>query len=302
MCRLIALPPGTSPELAHELVSNFVRGNDDGVGEAYVVKGEFKINKYPYSYQEAVSKKDTLFSHMPHPGWTIAHVRLKTHGENSWVNTHPFIKGDTAVVHNGIFGAHGLVKAAIGGGVKWSGDCDSEVAAYLFNKLGPDKFFYEMPKSASVYLGLKRDGSLAAVKLGMGDLKVFRQENDTFILASEYPWRDPWYSAKEGAEGVLKLDAEGHALNFNFEKKERKGSSGTEGYGTRRERQSHGACSADARQRTVLTNDDIHRATCQTGNTSGVPLLTNRSVKKELSLWDWPSEEDLVKLENEEVT
>lgn len=303
MCRLIALPPGTSPDVAHELVTNFVRGNDDGVGEAYVVKGEFKINKYPYSYNEAVTKKDKLFSHMPHDGWTIAHVRLATHGEHTWANTHPFIKGDTAVVHNGTFGMHSLIKAALGTGVKWSGDCDSEVAAYLFNKLGPEEFYKKMYQHYSVYLGLKRDGSLAAVKLGHGDLKVWRTEQDTFILASEFPWRLPYWDSKETEEGVLKLDKEGHASNFKFEKKQEskrsyyhqdtvtKGlTNGKSGQGTTATSCTPCGVSKNFNQPTHLEEGDIHRPDM-------VKQVGRPKTPKVLSLWDWPTEDEIQNFE-----
>lgn len=292
MCRLIALPPGTPSETAHELVSHFVRGNDDGVGEAFVVKGDFKINKYPYSYHEAVTKKDALFKHMPYDGWTIAHVRLATHGEHTWVNTHPFIKGDVAVVHNGVFGAHSIIKAALGGSVKWSGDCDSEVAAYLLSKLGPDKFFQEMPKFSSVYLGLNRDGSLDAVKLGSGDLKIYRRENDTFILASEFPFSKPWYDSRECAEGVLSLDKDGHATNFKFENRE-----------SRRERY-EGYYSSRYTGRGGYNNtveELVDSMITNTPSTESTAVLLPFRKQKKLDLWDWPTEEEWSKIEQEDM-
>jgi len=299
MCRLVALPPGTAPEIAHELVSGFVRGNDDGVGEAYVVKGEFKLNKYPYSYHEAVTKKDKLFSHMPYDGWTIAHVRLKTDGDQTWVNTHPFIKGDTAVCHNGMFYSHKLIKAALGGSVKWSGECDSEVAAYLYNKLGPEEFYKQMPNSGSVYLGLRRDGTLSAVKLGMGDLKVFRTEKDSFILASEFPYRRPWTDCRDTKEGVLKLDDEGHAKNFTFEKKENKQSVSDRYTRTSGTGSNFGGCrTVHGDTVSTYTHEDIARfssqaATVHTGGTSGIPLIGNGKKKKAMDLWDWPTEQEI---------
>lgn len=299
MCRLVALPPGTSPETAHELVTAFVKGNDDGVGEAYVVKGEFKLNKYPYSYNEAVTKRDKLFSHMPYDGWTIAHVRLATAGGNTWNNTHPFIKGDTAVCHNGVFYSHSLIRAALGGSVKWSGECDSEVAAYLYNKLGPETFYKEMPHSGSVFLGLKRDGSLSAVKLGSGDLKVYRKEDDTFILASEFPFRRPWSEYRDTQEGVLKLDKDGHASNFTFEKKEKK-QDVSERYSRTTGTQNSGGSSGGLSNARfgVYNARDIDRWTSQAstvhqGGTNGVPLISNTKCKKKLDLWDWPTEQEI---------
>lgn len=307
MCRLAAFPPGTTPEQAHEIVTKFVGGNDDGVGEAYAKDGEFKINKYPYSYQQAVGKGDTLFKHMPYKGWTLAHVRFATHGGNEYKNTHPIVKGNIAVVHNGVFSQANIIRAAMADSVKWTGDTDTEVAAYMLHKHGPEGFYTIMDKyahSPGVFLALHRDGSLVAVKCG-GDLELFRASNETFILASTFPLGDMYRKSREASNGILKFDPEGHALNFKFDKElaEKKHywsqgtTSGTNGYG----RGSSGS-------REPFTQNDIGYAcmsrspsetSCQKGDTSGTQQETIPK-KKRLELWNnWPNEEELSKMEFE---
>lgn len=188
MCRLAAFPAGTTKERAHEIVAAFLGNNDDGVGSAYVKDGEFIVKKYPYGYKDVVTKKEDLFEHMPYKGWTIAHVRFATHGGNTLPNTHPIIRGDIVGAHNGVFGAHDILRIALDGGVKWSGETDSEVGLYMLNKLGPEQFYKTMPGGSGVFLALKRDGSLAAVKCS-GELR-FLSEGGKWIIGSSFNFKE----------------------------------------------------------------------------------------------------------------
>lgn len=291
MCRLAAFPPGTTAEEAHEIVTAFVGGNDDGVGSAFVKDGEFVVKKYPYSYHEAIAKKNDLFDHMPYQGWTIAHVRLATHGGNEYKNTHPIIKGNLVGVHNGVFGAANLIRAAMNGSVKWQGDTDTEVALYILNKLGPEGFRKEMPYSAGVYLALGRDGALTAIKCS-GDLRIWRTQDDRFILASSFKYDSKYWKDEKGVDdGILKLDKEGHALNFKFEKKEKYD------YWNKNYRNTYGSgyTSSDIGYPSGMPPRNPTQSTgCNSSNSCSTPS------KPKLELWDFPSEDELNKfyLEN----
>lgn len=304
MCRLAAFPPGTSANEAHEIVAKFVKGNDDGVGSCYVEKGEFKLQKYPYSYQQAVSKKDKLFDHMPYDGWTLAHVRMATHGGNEYKNTHPIIKGNYAVVHNGVFSDSRLVRAALADSVKWSGETDTEVAAYMLNKLGPSEFYKVMPSYAGVYLALHRDASLVAIKMGSGDLELKRNENDTFILASEFPWTESYWKKRLSAEaGILKLDKEGHALNFKFKKQEEEQKKEYSSRGTTNTNYGRGSFCDRSDPYSTYVPQDIGFArgvppthASSTAESTGVTkTAANVSTvkKKKMDLWTWFSQTEL---------
>lgn len=310
MCRLAAFPPGTTAEQAHEIVNRFVGGNDDGVGEVYVKDGEFKLNKYPYSYSQAVAKGDTLFEHMPYAGWTLAHVRFATHGGNEYKNTHPIIKGNIAVVHNGVFSQANIIRAAMADSVKWSGDTDTEVAAYMLNKHGPDRFFEIMDKlahSPGVFLALARDGSLAACKIG-GDLEVLRVANETFMLASRFPWNESYKKSREPNNGVLRFDPQGHAVGFKFEKElpEKKSywSQGTTSGTSTQDSGSYGrrGCytSDDVGYSNLRSQSSLERS-CKTETPRTLPKdATTVTPKRKLSLWDnWPTGDELNKLEFE---
>lgn len=297
MCRLAAFPPGTTADIAHEIVNKFVGNNNDGVGVVFTKSGEFKVHKYPISYRQAVAEKKVLFDHMPYEGWTLAHVRLATHGENEYKNTHPIIRGNIAVVHNGIFSQSELVRAALADSVKWSGETDTEVAAYMLNKLGPSKFLQTMDNLyAGVYLALSRDGSLVAVKTS-GDLELARTPDDKFILASEFPWFQQYAKRREAGKGILRFDKEGHALNFKFEKEltEKKD------YYSRYERRPNcqmatgGYTSNDIGFASMKPTSGTHTPTQAPPST--VPLIGK--PKKKMDLWEWPTDEELNKMELE---
>lgn len=199
-------------------MADFVKGNEDGVGSAYVKDGEFILKKYPYSYKEAVTKSDDLFNHMPYKGWTLAHVRWATHGDNTVPNTHPIIRGDIVGVHNGVFSAAPLLRAAMDGGVKWAGETDTEVALYLLNKWGPSEFYKQMPMGAGVYLSLDRKGQLDCIKAS-GDLKFLRLDNGRYIVASAFPFK---YKEKYMHNGVYGFTVEGTPRDWKEEEPKKK--------------------------------------------------------------------------------
>lgn len=279
MCRLAAFPPGTPMEFAHEIVSDFAGGNEHGTGVAYLKGKSFVIQKYPVSYAECVTKKHPLFGHMPHDGWTIAHVRYATHGEKTYANTHPIIRGHSAVCHNGIFSGTPLIKAALNKSVKWQGETDSEVGAYMLNSLGPDEFYKAMPSGAGVWLALNRDGSLSVSKLS-GDLEMIQNEKEQIVIASQFPWKGGWkHKASSMTLGVAKVDAKGFAINFKFPKKEERT------YGHRHP---------------LYTPQDIgmmrpmNTSPCSTTGSAGQMNVTSCKTREQFSLWDWPEDERMI--------
>jgi len=191
MCRLAAFPPYTSKEKAIEIVNDFAIGNDDGVGTVYVKDGEFVVNKAPISFERAMKKHMPLFDHMPYNGWTLAHVRAASHGSNTMSNTHPFVKGDWAFIHNGVYGDEALLRAALSPYTTFEGETDTEVVAYMFAALGPQKFIRTI-SSGGVYMALNKQGHLYIVKTS-GNL-AFRKTSKGLLFASEFP---PHYSERK---------------------------------------------------------------------------------------------------------
>lgn len=120
---------------------------------------------------------------MPYNGWTIAHLRLATHGAKLKKNTHPFVAGDWAIVHNGIFGYHEMLKKVMCKfGAAFSGETDSEVAAYTIAAIGP-KAFLASSKAAGAYLGLRRNGDLWAFK-NSGDMDMLDTKYGPLIASN----------------------------------------------------------------------------------------------------------------------
>ena len=179
MCRLAVFPPKFPREAAIDIVENFLTYNKDGYGEAHVQDGKFCVSRHPGCF-EAV--KTVALAHMPYPGWTIAHVRAKTHGECVVQNTHPFIHGKWCLAHNGQFAPHELIRAATPA-VKYEGECDSETAAYFLNAAGPLGFLQLI--HSGIYVALNTDGEAYVMNLH-GDLEVSETEYG-FLFASDLP-------------------------------------------------------------------------------------------------------------------
>jgi predicted glutamine amidotransferase len=213
MCRIVALPPFFPKKKAMEIVKDFYIGNDDGTGSVYVKDGKFVVNKWNQSFEEVVKQKLPLFDHMPYNGWTLAHVRAASHGKNTYENTHPFVKGNFAMVHNGVFHEYAPVKAALSATHKFKGQTDSEVAAVLWNVIGRRKFIKTM--ESGVYMFLKRNGRVDVVCKSGGDL-VFQNTKYGTVMASELPHT---YGRKQTVlEGSFKLGRNGEIIRSNWEK------------------------------------------------------------------------------------
>lgn len=183
MCRLAAFPPGYPKQLAIKEMYRLLSFNKDGVGTVHVNGGRFKVVKYNGCLTDAVKKKIPLFSHMPYAGWTVAHVRAATHGDNTMENTHPFIKKDYAVVHNGVWRESYEVRMVLGDSVKFRGETDSEVAAFLLRRMKPAKFFSYMNPYGGVFLALHRNGALWAINCG-GQLEIQRQKHGVLVAST----------------------------------------------------------------------------------------------------------------------
>jgi predicted glutamine amidotransferase len=191
MCRLACFPPGFGRDKALEILRNFEGANTHGVGSAYVKDGKFQVEKAPVSLTELLQSGYNFLGHMgdKFKGWTIAHLRLATHGAHTAENTHPFVVNDWCLVHNGVFSEEKYYRRIItkiknpdGSDRKLNGNCDSEVATQLLDIFGPQDFTQEMDRDG-VFIGLHRSGQLYAMKTS-GDLSVYRRSNDTELIAS----------------------------------------------------------------------------------------------------------------------
>lgn len=183
MCRLAAFPPGFPRQDALEILKHFENHNTDGTGAAWINDGKFFVEKYPKALTK-VLRKHRFLRHMPHNGWTIAHLRAASHGDVRKVNTHPFVVGPWAVVHNGVLSEHKIVKLALGNRVKFDGETDSEAAAHLIANAGPKKFA-EVIDMSGVFLALNIRGDLWAIKTS-GDLELEALKGNRTLMASKF--------------------------------------------------------------------------------------------------------------------
>ena len=208
MCRLAAFPPGFPRDAAVCILKSFSVGNDDGTGYAFVHNGEFVVKKWAHPLKRVLKRNHDFLGHMPYTnGWTIAHLRAASHGAARLVNTHPFIKGESCVVHNGIWSEYSVASAALEGVASFEGQTDSEVAAYLINKLGP-KRAYKVIDRGGVFLDLKKTGELWILKTSgiLDSIKI----GDTALYASELPNK---LDSKIVDDGWIRLRANGTLIS-----------------------------------------------------------------------------------------
>jgi predicted glutamine amidotransferase len=206
MCRLAAFPPNFPRMEAIELLMNFEDQNTDGTGSVYVKDGKFIVNKWAKSLTKVLTK-EAFLTHMPYPGWTVAHLRAASHGANLKVNTHPFTMGRWAVVHNGVWSEYNIAKLALSKFVEFEGDTDSEVAAHLINIVGPKKVAEEID-FGGVFLALNIDGSLWSIKTS-GDLEMaVLKKGERVLIASEFD-DDKYKETYEALNGWYHFDKDG---------------------------------------------------------------------------------------------
>jgi predicted glutamine amidotransferase len=170
---------------------NFEKANTDGVGCSYIKDGEIVIEKYPKSISTILKRGVPFLSHMPHnDGWTIAHLRLASHGENKIENTHPFNIGNKfALCHNGVWSNYDIAKLAMKKWIKFKGETDSEVAGHFLDAIGPEDFLKTL-SFAGVFLALHLEtGFLDVVKVS-GELKKVNLKAGAFVLASEFDTKE----------------------------------------------------------------------------------------------------------------
>jgi glucosamine 6-phosphate synthetase-like amidotransferase/phosphosugar isomerase protein len=186
MCRIIALPPRFNRLEAINILLAMEKCNTDGVGSVYVNEtGEFVVEKYPTSLSSILKRKVDFLSKLEtHDGWTLVHLRAASHGANALRNTHPFLVGDRAIIHNGIWNDYWVASLALSYTHTFEGETDSEVAAYMINHIGV-KAFSEYIEGAGVFMSLNKTGELEIIKTS-GDLELVSRRDGTFIISSEF--------------------------------------------------------------------------------------------------------------------
>ena len=206
MCRIAAFPPGFSRDEALEILANFENKNTDGTGSAYLKDGQFVVEKWAKPFSKIIKRKPFL-GHMPYnDGWTIVHLRAASHGGNLIENTHPFLIGDWAFIHNGIWSEYDLVKLALSNQITMEGDTDSEVAGHFWNIIGPKKFSQNV-KFGGVFMGLHKNGKLWIANTS-GDLEIQALPENKIVLASEFA-REKYPNTVDAFRGWYEFDKTG---------------------------------------------------------------------------------------------
>lgn len=206
MCRQIAVPSGVGRKEILAILRHFCGKNVDGVGYVQVVNGGLRVRKWPRSLHWAIRNTDFLQT-VPHDGWTLIHLRAASHGSNVRRNTHPFVVGDRAVVHNGVWMDYNLSKLLLASqGTIIKGETDTEVGANVLNIIGPQKFASEVT-GGGVFMALNRDGSLEVAQTS-GDLVVHKYDCGKVLVSSELD-EQKYPDAKDTVHGYMEFSKDG---------------------------------------------------------------------------------------------
>lgn len=173
MCLAIYKPAGV--EIPQDALIKGWAGNPDGAGFAYVsrgkirpVKGLMKLADFLKAYKGAVEKyPDSPF---------LVHFRIRSLGDRSPENTHPFMFKYGCGIHNGTFNNCGA-----------KFDQGKSDTALFFEKFGDNLPYKHV-------LAVKEDLEKA---IGSWNKMVFLYKNSEYIILNESAgeWREGvWYS------------------------------------------------------------------------------------------------------------
>ena len=115
----------------------------------------------------------------------LGHTRWATHGQPSDRNAHPHLdaRGDLAVIHNGIFENHAILRADLAAqGHEFASDTDTEVVAHLIGTL-LDDLGGDLPAAVGAALGRVEGAfSLAVLDRRNPDLLVAAKRHAPLVL------------------------------------------------------------------------------------------------------------------------
>lgn len=219
----MAVPPNTPRSEAMKILLEFEGGNTHGTGAVCVKNGKFVFQKFPSDLSGLLAKGTPYMKWLPYAeGWTMAHLRLASHGAQTVENTHPFIIGSgkdaIAVVHNGVWSDYSVAKIVLNK-EKWQGETDTEVAAEVIYRIGMKKFCSEF-SFGGVFMSLNLKGELEIAKVASyGDLMCHVRPDKSNILASKLDKKD-YPEAFEVKTGYWKFDKNGHVIDSEVKKNE----------------------------------------------------------------------------------
>jgi len=222
MCRLLVCPKNFSQEEAIDILLEMEGKNTDGTGFCYIKNNQFVVEKYPYSLSRVLRKNKNFLLHMPYNGPTVIHLRSSTHGANNINNTHPFIINNRiSVIHNGVFHDSEILRLALSKFVKFDGETDSEIGAWLIDLIGPEKFSKEIDM-AGVFIVLHINGELSVIKTS-GQLELNYLPNKSVLISSELEY-EKYPRATQALNGYYLFNKNGEYIKhkptqmFNFER------------------------------------------------------------------------------------
>lgn len=155
----------------------------DSAGVALMHQGSIRLMKV----KGRLANLEAKLQDTPLPGCIgIGHTRWATHGEPSDLNAHPHtdMKGDIAIVHNGIIENHDRLRAMLQSrGCVFVSETDTEVAAHLLNLLWDGSMLSTLQRALSM---LEGSYALAVLSISEPDtLYCARKDSPLVVGLSE---------------------------------------------------------------------------------------------------------------------
>jgi glutamine phosphoribosylpyrophosphate amidotransferase len=177
ICAVLLFSGSGAVELTKRLMIAQKHLGSSSSGVAYLIRDKIVVEKDTVPQDKLQTSGESWVA--------IGHGRLPSVGKICKGNAHPFLacNKEFALVHNGTFLEHRLLRMLLNGRHRWEGETDSEVLCHTIEEFAPRVGYKKVLQAINKerILLLTKDGEI----WGKGDLTIVRNNNGVFIANEE---------------------------------------------------------------------------------------------------------------------